>query len=96
MGEVSVRQLRNHTAEVVEAVESGEPVTLTVHGRPVADIVPHAHRRASIPFAEMAAQFDATQAGLTVGPAEPRGPGLTTDDAIADVLQAAERSAPAR
>jgi len=38
--DVSVRELRNHTARVVSAIEGGEPVVLTVHGRPVADIVP--------------------------------------------------------
>lgn len=38
--DVSVRELRNHTGRVVAAIESGEPVVLTVHGRPVADIVP--------------------------------------------------------
>ncbi len=42
--DVSVRELRNHTARVVAAIESGEPVVLTVHGRPVADIVPRAVR----------------------------------------------------
>lgn len=36
--------LRNNTAEVVAAVESGERVTLTVRGQPVADIVPHGRR----------------------------------------------------
>lgn len=38
--DVSVRELRNHTGRVVSAIEAGEPVVLTVHGRPVADIVP--------------------------------------------------------
>ena len=38
--DVSVRELRNHTGRVVAAIEAGEPVVLTVHGRPVADIVP--------------------------------------------------------
>lgn len=85
MRQVSVRQLRNETAEVVEAVESGELVTLTVHGRPVADIVPHAGPRDSIPFEETAARFAATHTGLAVGPDEARGPDLTTDDVIADV-----------
>jgi prevent-host-death family protein len=42
--EVSVRELRNHTARVISAVESGERVVLTVHGRPVADIVPRSKR----------------------------------------------------
>ena len=42
--DVSVRELRNHTARVTKAVESGERVVLTVHGRPVADIVPRVER----------------------------------------------------
>ncbi len=42
--EIGVRSLRNRTAEVIAAVESGERVTLTVHGRPLADIVPHGER----------------------------------------------------
>jgi prevent-host-death family protein len=29
---------------VIAAVEGGEPVVLTVHGRPVADILPHQRR----------------------------------------------------
>lgn len=44
MREVSVRELRNHTAQVVAAVRSGERVALTVNRTPVADIVPHASR----------------------------------------------------
>jgi prevent-host-death family protein len=42
---VSVRDLRNSTAEVVAAVRSGERVTLTVNRDPVADIVPHVEQR---------------------------------------------------
>lgn len=42
--DVGVRDLRNRTAEVVAAVEQGQRVTLTVRGRPVADIVPHGAR----------------------------------------------------
>jgi prevent-host-death family protein len=38
--DVSVRELRNHTGRVVAAIEAGQPVVLTVHGRPVADILP--------------------------------------------------------
>ncbi len=41
---VGVRELRNNTADVIAAVESGERVTLTVRGDPVADIVPHGRR----------------------------------------------------
>lgn len=43
--EVSVRELRNHTARVVAAVRSGERLSLTVNRTPVADIVPHAADR---------------------------------------------------
>ncbi|MEA2254979.1 MAG: hypothetical protein QOG35_1024 [Solirubrobacteraceae bacterium] len=43
--EVSVRELRNHTAAVVEAVRAGERLTLTVNRDPVADIVPHVEQR---------------------------------------------------
>ena len=41
---VGVRELRNQTSQVVDAVRAGERVTLTVHGEPVADIVPHQQR----------------------------------------------------
>ena len=42
---ISVRDLRNRTAAVVDAVRSGEQVTLTVNRDPVADIVPHVEQR---------------------------------------------------
>ena len=42
--EVGVRDLRNRTSHVIDAVRAGERVTLTVHGEPVADIVPHRRR----------------------------------------------------
>jgi prevent-host-death family protein len=42
---------------VIAAVEAGTPVTLTVHGRPVADIVPRQERRerrpAEVVYAEL-------------------------------------------
>lgn len=43
--EISVRELRNHTADVVAAVRAGERVSLTVNRMPVADIVPHEPQR---------------------------------------------------
>jgi prevent-host-death family protein len=42
--DIGVRELRNQTARVIDAVRSGERVTLTVRGEPVADIVPHGQR----------------------------------------------------
>ena len=41
---IGVRELRNETARVIDAVRAGERVTLTVHGEPIADIVPHGSR----------------------------------------------------
>ncbi len=43
--EISVRELRNRTAQVIAAVRSGERLSLTVNRLPVADIVPHAPAR---------------------------------------------------
>jgi prevent-host-death family protein len=43
--QVSVRELRNHTAQVVDAVRAGERISLTVNRTPVADIVPYAPAR---------------------------------------------------
>jgi len=42
--DVGVRDLRNHTARVIDAVKAGERVVLTVNGEPIADIVPHGER----------------------------------------------------
>lgn len=38
--EVSVRQLRNHTADVLRRVEAGERLRVTVDRRPVAELSP--------------------------------------------------------
>lgn len=84
MIDVSVRELRNHTARVIAAVESGEPVVLTVHGRPVADIVPHRVRSERRPspqvlgdladISRLAEELD------VVSPSEDFDIGWTTDD----------------
>ena len=42
--DVGIRDLRNHTARVIDAVRAGERVTLTVRGEPIADIVPRGAR----------------------------------------------------
>jgi prevent-host-death family protein len=34
------RDLRNHSGEVLARVERGEELTITVRGRPVADLIP--------------------------------------------------------
>jgi prevent-host-death family protein len=40
VSDVSSRDLRNHTAEVLRRVEAGERVRISVNRRPVAELVP--------------------------------------------------------
>lgn len=47
--EVGVRELRNRTGQVIDAVRAGERVVLTVHGEAIADIVPHGRRTRWLP-----------------------------------------------
>lgn len=56
--EIGVRELRNHTGRVIDAVNAGERVVLTVHGEPIADIVPHARRGKWLPGAWLAEQLE--------------------------------------
>jgi prevent-host-death family protein len=47
--EVSVRQLRNHTADVLRRVEAGESLRVTVDRRAVAELVPLESRATWVP-----------------------------------------------
>jgi prevent-host-death family protein len=51
--DVSVRELRNHTADVLRRVESGERLRVTVDRRPVAELVPLAGRATWVPRARV-------------------------------------------
>jgi prevent-host-death family protein len=85
--DVSVRELRNHTGRVIAAIEGGEPVVLTVHGRPVADIVPRRIRSERRPsdllvsdltaIAQLAEELGVSSDG------DDFDVGLTTDDMVA-------------
>jgi prevent-host-death family protein len=44
MAEVASRELRNHTRSLLDRVERGESVTITINGRPVAVLGPVAQR----------------------------------------------------
>ncbi len=48
-GEVSVRELRNHTADVLRRVEAGERLRVTVDRRPVAELAPLPARDVWVP-----------------------------------------------
>ena len=94
MAGVSVRELRNRTSEVIARVEAGEAITLTVRGRPVADIVPYGQRREAIPAEEFFGRLRDGLAGLAPGKPEPRELEVTSDELMDDVL--ARRPPPTR
>lgn len=50
MDEVALRELRNHTSDVLHRVEAGEELTVTVSGRPVARLVPLPRRPQFLPW----------------------------------------------
>jgi prevent-host-death family protein len=55
--EIGVRDLRNRTARVIDAVKAGERVVLTVNGEPTADIVPHGERARWLAGAQLRSQL---------------------------------------
>lgn len=58
MTTVGVRELRQDASGVLRRVEEGERIVVTVHGRPVADLVPHTETRPTWrPLRELAALF---------------------------------------
>jgi len=59
MAEVASRELRNHTAAVLRRVEAGEKITITLRGKPVAEVVPlRSQRRRGISRDEMIAKLE--------------------------------------
>lgn len=84
--DVSVRELRNHTGRVVAALESGQAVVLTVHGRPVADIVPRRERSERRSSEQLLAELEELSLLARELGVEPRvedyDTGLTTDDML--------------
>jgi prevent-host-death family protein len=62
--EVSVRELRNHTAEVLRRVEAGEHLRVTVDRRPVARLVPLPSRTTWVPRQRVLDSLTQADAGL--------------------------------
>ena len=52
MSEVASRDLRNSTRSLLDRVESGERLTITIDGRPVAVLVPVGRRPRWVPRSE--------------------------------------------
>jgi prevent-host-death family protein len=51
--EVPQRELRNNTADLLRRVEAGEQLRITVHGHPVAELVPIDRAQRFVPFDEL-------------------------------------------
>lgn len=62
--DVSVRDLRNHTADVLRRVEAGERLRVTVDRRPVAELIPLAARSPWVPRRRMLDGLIQADAGL--------------------------------
>ncbi|SDS84274.1 type II toxin-antitoxin system Phd/YefM family antitoxin [Microlunatus soli] len=81
MTEIAARELRNHTADVLRRVESGELVTITSRGRPVAELRPvHTLSRRPIDRAELAGRLTRKQADSGLRRDLAALAGDTTDD----------------
>ena len=63
--EISVRELRNHTADVLRRVESGERLRVTVDRRPVAELSPLPSRDVWVPRQRVIDALVQADAGLT-------------------------------
>ncbi|MPV49094.1 MULTISPECIES: type II toxin-antitoxin system Phd/YefM family antitoxin [unclassified Pseudactinotalea] len=81
MANVASRDLRNHTGDVLRRVTEGERITVTQHGRPVAEISPAAPTRpAFFSRAELAELLLAGQADPALRDELSILAGETTDD----------------
>lgn len=68
--DVSVRELRNHTASVLRRVENGERLRVTVDRRPVAELVPLPARTTWVPRERILASLEQSDSDLTAQLAE--------------------------
>lgn len=80
MPEIASRELRNNTRALLDRVEAGESVTITVEGRPVAVLAPVAPRPRWLPRAEFVRRIEPRQADAALAhELRDLAPG-TTDD----------------
>jgi prevent-host-death family protein len=70
MAQVSVHELRNHTADVLRRVEAGERILITVDRRPVAELIPLLHRASWVPRERALASLEQADPGLSHNLAE--------------------------
>jgi prevent-host-death family protein len=74
--DVSVRELRNHTADVLRRVEAGERLRVTVDRRPVAELGPLPSRDVWVPRERVVGALVQSDPGL----------GNQLDDALPDTV----------
>lgn len=55
--DVPQRKLRNNTAALLRRVEAGERLRITVHGHPVAELVPVRSAEPFVPFREVVVEM---------------------------------------
>jgi prevent-host-death family protein len=67
MASIASRELRNNTRALLERVERGERITITVGGRPVAVLIPPGGRPSSVPRAVFVDRVLAHQADHDLG-----------------------------
>ncbi|NBE94442.1 type II toxin-antitoxin system Phd/YefM family antitoxin [Nonomuraea sp. KC401] len=81
MSAIPARELRNHTADVLRRVESGEEIEVLRDGQPIAKIIPFTRRRRWISAVEVGGEL-ARLGADTTGLAEELRETLTgtTDD----------------
>jgi len=89
MREIGVRQLKAHLSEALHEVERGEQLRVTVHGRPIADIVPAGPGRADEQLRALVADG---RIRPPAGPRPRRAPRLAKAGRSASALVLAERS----
>ncbi|MDP9264500.1 MAG: type II toxin-antitoxin system prevent-host-death family antitoxin [Chloroflexota bacterium] len=63
MTSVSIRELRRDVSGVLRRVEHGERMRITIHGRPVAELVPLPRPR-TLPWRELIRDLRQADAGL--------------------------------
>lgn len=51
--DIPQREFRNNTAGLLRRVEGGERLRITVHGHPVAELVPVDHEERFVPFMQV-------------------------------------------
>jgi len=77
---ISICELRNSTRSLLQRVEAGETLTITVDGRPAAVLTPVGHSRQWVDRIEFAANVLANQADAALADDLAELTGETTDD----------------